>query len=269
MPAYREQPAARIGCGPRPGYNRSVLCLDAVSVHLANAEPVLDRLSLNVEPGELLALVGPSGSGKTTALRVMNGLEQPDSGKVSIDGEPIGQRPLWELRRNMGYVIQDVGLFPHWTVEKNIACVPALLGWPKRQRDARAVELLEEVGLSTEYLSRYPSQLSGGERQRVGIARALAGRPRYLLMDEPFGAVDPLTRLRLRGLVGALRAAENVTTVLVTHDLQDALILADRIAILRRGRLVLVSTPGELTAQPKDPWAEEFLRAGGAREEAP
>ncbi len=237
--------------------------LDAVTVRFDAGAAALEKFSLDVQRGELLALVGPSGSGKTTALRVMNALQTPTRGNVRVDDQPITTWSGPELRRQMGYVIQDVGLFPHWTVERNIACVPRLLAWDVREIQQRTSELIRSVGLADEHLSRYPSQLSGGQRQRVGIARALAARPRYLLLDEPFGAVDPLTRLELRRLLQKLRQEQQLTCVMVTHDLQDALTLADRIAILRAGRLVQLSTPAELRAQPVDPWAAEFLAAGG------
>lgn len=243
------------------GTTLRVIRLESVHVQFSQGPPALDALSLEIRAGELIALVGPSGSGKTTALRTMNALCRPHSGSVLFRGRSL---PHWnevELRRRIGYVIQEVGLFPHWTVERNIGCVPTLLGWSQADIDDRVSELLRDVDLSPETATRYPSQLSGGQRQRVGIARALAARPECLLMDEPFGALDPITRLRLRDLLEHLRQQHQLTIVMVTHDLQDAIALADRIAILRDGRLVELSTTAELLEAPADPWAKEFLAA--------
>ena len=222
----------------------------------------LDGLSLTVSEGEMMALVGPSGCGKTTTLRCINRLEEPDSGTITLDGIDLRNANVISHRRACGYVIQEIGLMPHWTVRQNVATVPRLLGWLRETREARVDELLEAVGLPPEtYGDRMPSRLSGGERQRVGIVRALAARPSLLLMDEPFGALDPLTRAEMHALLKSLLAGEQTTAVFVTHDLAEALELADRVAVMRAGKVVQVATPEDLRANPADPWVEAFLRS--------
>jgi osmoprotectant transport system ATP-binding protein len=238
-----------------------VIGLDRVSVRYGTFQ-ALTELTVRIETGECLALVGPSGSGKTTALRVMNGMATVSAGAVSVGDRPIAQWKLEQLRRSMGYVIQEVGLLPHWTVEQNVSTVPRMLGWTPASRQERAESVIQQVGLERSDLRKYPHELSGGQRQRVGMARALAAKPKWLLMDEPFGAVDPLTREQLRTLLRTLRAESPVTTVLVTHDLGDAFALADRVAVLRGGRVVQLSSPDELVASPKDDWVASFVRAG-------
>lgn len=239
-----------------------MITFDAASVSYADGEQALDALSLDVKAGEVVALVGPSGSGKTTALRAINGLVPLSNGKIVVLNKPQSPNTLTEMRRKIGYVIQDAGLLPHWTVGQNIQTVPLLLKWPKTRRTERAKALLSEVKLGEELWSRYPEELSGGQRQRVGLARALAGEPKLLLMDEPFGALDPITRQHMRQLVRNLLASRPITTVIVTHDLTDALDLADRIALLKAGKLVQVGDPQQLVTAPTNDWVRNFISAG-------
>ena len=212
---------------------------------------LVDDLSLGVAAGELLALVGASGSGKTTTLKMINRLVEPTSGTVRIEGHQHDETPAHELRRRIGYVFQQVGLFPHLTVAENVAITPSLLGWPRARIDARVDELLALVQLPPErFRARYPAELSGGEQQRVGIARALAAEPRIVLLDEPFGALDPLTRESLQAAFGELHRRLGFTAVFVTHDVVEAVLLADRIAVLAHGRLLQVGTAEELARAP-------------------
>jgi len=213
----------------------------------------VDGVSLGVAEGEFLALVGASGSGKTTTLKMINRLVQPDRGQVLVEGAPAGGLAAPELRRRIGYVFQGVGLFPHLSVAENIGITPSLLGWSRSDVQARTLELLDLVGLPRGYGQRPPSALSGGERQRVGVARALAARPRIVLMDEPFGALDPVTRDTLGGAYRELHERLGLTTVMVTHDMQEAILLADRIAVMRQGRLIALGAPGELVSGSADP----------------
>lgn len=206
---------------------------------------ILDCINLEVDRGETLILLGRSGSGKTTALRLINRLLNPSAGVISLDGQDVSQADPIELRRQTGYVIQDFGLLPHWTVAQNVALVPRLLGWPEERQRQRARELLEQVGLSDEIGSRRPHQLSGGQRQRVAVARALAVEPGLLLFDEPFGALDPVTRHEMQQQFLALRARYNVASVFVTHDLLEALAIGTRIAVLDRGKLECLVSPAE------------------------
>jgi osmoprotectant transport system ATP-binding protein len=220
----------------------------------------VDRLSLVVAPGELLVLVGASGCGKTTTLKMINRLVEPSSGSVWIDGENAAELPGYELRRRIGYGFQQVGLFPHLTVGENVAIVPQLVGWDAGRIAARVDSLLELVRLDpSEFRARDPSTLSGGERQRVGLARALAAEPKLVLLDEPFGALDPLTRDHLQQELLRIRRALELTLVFVTHDMGEALLLADRIAVLDAGRLVRVGTPRELLAEPGAAQVEQLL----------
>ncbi len=210
---------------------------------------VLHDVSLAVARGETVALVGRSGSGKTTLLRLVNHLLTPDSGRVLVDGRDAQAWDPIDLRRRTGYVIQDVGLFPHLTVADNIATVPRLLGWDAARIGARVTELLTLVGLDPrEFRGRWPDELSGGQRQRVGIARALAADPPVLLMDEPFGALDPMTRAELHLEFHQLQAALHRTVLLVTHDMAEAAALADRIAVLHEGHVIAVDTPARMQA---------------------
>lgn len=220
----------------------------------------VDDLTLSVDSGEVCVLIGPSGCGKTTTLRMINRLIEPSAGTVLLAGaDTAGMRPE-ELRRGIGYAIQSVGLFPHMTVAENIGVVPKLLGWDKGRIEARALELLELVGLEPgRYSAKHPRELSGGQAQRVGVARALAADPPVLLMDEPFGAVDPFTRERLQGEFVRIQRELKKTVVLVTHDLDEAIRLADRLAIMREGRLVQYDTPDSVLAEPADAFVRDFV----------
>ena len=220
----------------------------------------IDDLSLEIPAGAFCVLVGPSGGGKTTALKMVNRLIPFDSGDIRIDGRSINALPATELRRGIGYVIQQVGLFPHQTIGENIATVPRLLGWPKARTAARTAELLELVGLEAADAKRYPAQLSGGQRQRVGLARALAADPPVLLMDEPFGAVDPITRFRLQSELQRLHREVGKTVIFVTHDVDEAIHMGDRIAILREGGvLAQYDTPDAILAHPADEFVAQFI----------
>ncbi|NLU67943.1 betaine/proline/choline family ABC transporter ATP-binding protein [Streptomyces sp. HNM0574] len=222
----------------------------------------VDDLSLDVAEGELVTLVGPSGCGKTTTMKMVNRLIEPTSGRILLDGEDISGVDPVELRRRIGYVIQQVGLFPHRTVLDNTATVPHLLGWPKAERRARAAELLDLVGLDpSRYGDRYPDQLSGGQRQRVGVARALAADPPVLLMDEPFGAVDPVTRERLLGEFRALQTSLHKTVLFVTHDIEEAVRLGDRIAVYGHGRIEQFAPPAQVLGAPATPYVADFVGA--------
>jgi osmoprotectant transport system ATP-binding protein len=218
------------------------------------------QVSLAVRERELMVLLGESGSGKTTLLKLVNRLVEASEGRVSVGGVDVRAQDACTLRRGIGYVIQQVGLFPHLSVADNVAVVPRLCGWPRAQVDARVDELLALVGLLPgEYRTRLPAQLSGGQRQRVGVARALAARPRLLLMDEPFGALDAITREGLQLELRRLHDELGLTTLLVTHDLVEALTLADRIAVVRAGELVQVGTPAELLGAPGDAYVARLM----------
>jgi osmoprotectant transport system ATP-binding protein len=220
----------------------------------------VDDLTLTVDAGEIIALVGSSGSGKTTTLRMINRLIEPSSGRIIIDGRDVTTMPTHELRRGIGYVIQQSGLFPHRTVLANVATVPRLLGWDKSRAKARAHELLDLVGLDATFADRYPAQLSGGQQQRVGVARALAADPPVLLMDEPFGAVDPIVRAQLQREFAKLQRDLDKTVVFVTHDVDEAIVLGDRIAVLETGgRLAQLASPAELLANPASEFVADFL----------
>jgi osmoprotectant transport system ATP-binding protein len=220
-------------------------------------------LTLEVTAGEFVVLVGPSGCGKSTVLRMINRLAEPTAGRIVLDGADVTHADAVRLRRRIGYVIQNVGLFPHQTVRENIATVPRLLGWPKRRIDARVDELLDLVGLEPgRYAGRYPHELSGGQRQRVGVARALAADPVVLLMDEPFSAVDPIVRARLQEEFLRLQATVGKTIVFVTHDVDEAVRLGDRIAVLSDGgRLEQYDPPARLLAHPANAFVAEFVGA--------
>jgi osmoprotectant transport system ATP-binding protein len=229
-------------------------------------EAAIPDLSLTVPAGEVCVLVGPSGSGKTTAMRLINRMIPLSSGDILLGGRSVLERHETELRREIGYVIQQVGLFPHQTVQENIATVPRLLGWPRDRIDQRVRELLELISLDpAEVGRRYPHQLSGGQRQRVGVARALAADPPLLLMDEPFGAIDPINRATLQDGFLALQAMVRKTVVFVTHDIDEAIKMGDRIAILREGgRLAQYATPAEILEHPADEFVAEFVGADRA-----
>ena len=225
----------------------------------ATADSVHD-LSLTVPEGTSCALIGPSGSGKTTTLRMVNRLIEPSGGRLRIAGQDALRLDAVTLRRSIGYVIQEVGLFPHWSIAENVATVPKLLGWPVARIAARVEEVLALTGLDpARFASRRPHQLSGGERQRVGVARALAGDPPVLLMDEPFGAVDPVVRGRLQEEVLRLLKTLRKTVLIVTHDLDEAVRLGDAVAVLRDGRLAQHAAAAELLARPADDFVAEFL----------
>jgi osmoprotectant transport system ATP-binding protein len=229
------------------------------------AEPAVDRLTLEVPAGEICVLVGPSGCGKTTAMKMVNRTVEITSGDVLIGGASVRDRSPAQLRREIGYVIQQVGLFPHRTVSENIGTVPQLLGWEKERASARAEELLELIGLDPELGDRYPAQLSGGQQQRVGVARALAADPLVMLMDEPFGAIDPINRERLQNEFLRLQAEIRKTVLFVTHDIDEAIKMGDRIAVMREGgRLEQYATPAELLMAPATEFVEDFVGADRA-----
>ncbi len=222
---------------------------------------VLHEVSLSIGAGETVALVGRSGSGKTTLLRLVNRLLDPDRGQVHVDGRDTREWDAIALRRRTGYVIQDVGLFPHLTIADNIATVPRLLAWPEARVQARVDELLTIVGLDpADYRRRWPDELSGGQRQRVGLARALAADPPVLLMDEPFGALDPITKGELHAEFRKVQASLHRTVLIVTHDIAEAMTLADRIAVLHDGRVIACDTPERMRAS-EDSHVREFLDA--------
>jgi len=235
----------------------------ATKRYAGRAAAAVDDLSLVIPAGEVCCLVGPSGGGKTTAMKLVNRLVELTSGDVRVDGRSVRSLDETELRRGIGYVIQQVGLFPHMTVAENVATVPRLLGWSKAEIAARVDELLDLVDLpAVDYRARYASQLSGGERQRVGLARALAADPPVMLMDEPFGALDPITRMRLQNELLRIQREVRKTIIFVTHDIDEAILLGDRVAILRDGGiLVQYDTPEELLARPADEFVARFVGA--------
>jgi osmoprotectant transport system ATP-binding protein len=230
-----------------------------------DGRPVVDDLSLTVPDGAFCVLLGPSGCGKSTTLRMINRLIPFDSGTIRIAGEDIRAVPEEALRRRIGYAIQSIGLFPHWTVEDNIATVPRLLNWPPTRIRDRVTELLELLRLDPEgYRGKYPHQLSGGEQQRIGVARALAADPELLLMDEPFGAVDPITRDALQNEIARVHATTKKTIVFVTHDIEEALRLATVIAILERGRLAQWGAPIDIVEHPASAFVRDFVGGEGS-----
>ena len=220
----------------------------------------LDDVSIVVEEGEFLTVIGRSGCGKTTMLRVINGLQKPDSGKVYAAGEDVGEADLIRLRRKIGYVIQNKGHFPHMTVEKNIIYVPVISGQKdKRQNRKLAEELIGLVGLEREMLDRYPEELSGGQQQRVGIARALASRPKLLLMDEPFGALDEITKRAMQNELLALQKKLGMTVVFITHDIREAMKLGDRVLVMEQGKIAQCDTPENVKKNPADEFVKELI----------
>ena len=237
--------------------------LEAVSKRFPNGQVAVHELSLDVPEGEICILVGPSGCGKTTTLKMINRLIEPTGGRIFLAGDDVTDADPVKLRRRIGYVIQQVGLFPHQTIATNVGTVPRLLGWKRDQITARVDELLDLVGLEpAEYRDRYPAQLSGGQRQRVGVARALAADPPVLLMDEPFGAIDPVTRVRLQDEFLRLHAEVRKTVVFVTHDIEEAVKMGDRIAILDVGGvLAQYDTPAEVLGNPATPMVADFVGA--------
>ncbi len=242
--------------------NGPVIEFRGVAYTLPNGRPLLHDLNLQVQPGETLILLGRSGSGKTTTLKLVNRLLNPSAGEIRVNGALTAESDVIRLRRGIGYVIQDVGLFPHLTVERNIGLVPRIEAWSAERIRSRVEELLQLVGLDLQIASRYPHQLSGGQRQRVGVARALAANPPILLMDEPFGALDALTRDQLQREFLSLQQRLQKTVVFVTHDLREALRLGSRIALMEAGRLVTVLPPQDFL-QSKDSLATAYVQAFG------
>jgi osmoprotectant transport system ATP-binding protein len=248
-----------------PGDASSVELREVSKSYPGQSEPAIKSLSLQVPAGEICVLVGPSGCGKTTALRLVNRMIELTSGDILIEGESIRKRPAAELRRGIGYVIQQVGLFPHLTIGENIATVPKLLGWDKQRIARRIDELLDLVSLPVDLRDRYPAQLSGGQRQRVGVARALAVDPPLMLMDEPFGAVDPINRERLQNQFLRLQSEIKKTILFVTHDIDEAIKMGDRVAVLQKGGvLAQYATPPELLMHPANDFVEDFVGADRA-----
>lgn len=224
-----------------------------------NGNIAVDHISFAAGQGENIALLGTSGCGKTTTLRMLNRLVEPDEGEIKINGKDIRSIPVADLRRNIGYVLQFNGLFPHYTVEQNIGIVPGLLKWDKKKTKTRTLELLEQLHLPEKYLALYPAGLSGGEQQRVGVARALAADPEVLLMDEPFGALDAVTRGNITRDFLQLKALQNKTIVLVTHDIQEAFTLGDKVILMHQGKIMQTGTPTELLFNPANDFVQHFF----------
>lgn len=240
----------------------AIVCEEITKQFPNESRPAVDHISLQVEAGNLVVLLGPSGCGKTTLLKMINRLYEPTSGRILVEGINIEDIPTTELRRRIGYVIQQVGLFPHMTIAQNIAVVPELLGWDRRRIEERIDSLLEMVGLPLSYRKRHPRQLSGGEQSRVGLARALAADPGIMLMDEPFAAIDAIVRATLQGELLNIHQKLHKAILFVTHDVEEALRLADKIAVLRAGQLVQFGTPFEIITRPKDTFIEELVGGG-------
>lgn len=221
--------------------------------------PAVDDVSFSAEPGSFVVLIGPSGCGKTTLLKMINRLYEPSSGRITVENTDAATMPATELRRRIGYVIQQTGLFPHLRIGENIAVVPELLGWDRGKINARVDELLELIGLPAAYKQRYPRQLSGGQQQRVGLARALAADPAIMLMDEPFGALDAITRLRLQDELVNIQRRLKKTILFVTHDMEEALRLADKVVVMREGKIVQYDTPLHIVTSPADHFVEDLV----------
>jgi len=251
------------------GNRQKAIEFRGVSFRLADGKSLLSNLGLEVYRGETLILLGRSGCGKTTTLKLINRLLDPSEGEVRVEERPTTRWDPIRLRRRIGYVIQEIGLFPHWTVEENVGVVPRLEGWEAEKIKTRAAELLDMVGLEPgKFAARYPRELSGGQRQRVGVARALAANPPIILLDEPFGALDPITRRELQQEFRSLQKRLGKTMVFVTHDVREAFILGSRIALLKEGRLALLGPPDELlrSAEPEAKAFAECLAEPGAQE---
>jgi osmoprotectant transport system ATP-binding protein len=244
---------------------RPVIEFSNVSYRIPDSRELIHQLNLTILRGETLVLLGRSGSGKTTTLKLINNLLVPTDGTLSVDGKPTKDWDVIRLRRMIGYVIQETGLFPHFTVARNISLVPSIEKWPREKIQSRVEEMLHVVGLDAQLAKRYPRELSGGQRQRVGVARALAADPPILLMDEPFGALDPITRAELQHEFIALQQRLRKTVVFVTHDLREALLLASRIALMEEGKLSALLTPKEFL-QSSDPLVKKYVAAFGNRE---
>ncbi|PLS09143.1 choline ABC transporter ATP-binding protein OpuBA [Bacillus halotolerans] len=236
-----------------------MLTLKNVSKTYKGGKKAVNSVNLEIEKGEFICFIGPSGCGKTTTMKMINRLIEPSAGQIFIDGENMMEQDPVELRRKIGYVIQQIGLFPHMTIQQNISLVPKLLKWPEQQRKERARELLKLVDMGPEYLDRYPHELSGGQQQRIGVLRALAAEPPLILMDEPFGALDPITRDSLQEEFKKLQKTLHKTIVFVTHDMDEAIKLADRIVILKGGEIVQIGTPDDILRNPANEFVEEFI----------
>jgi osmoprotectant transport system ATP-binding protein len=251
--------------GSGSGGASSVSFRDVSKTYPGSSEPAVQHLDLEIPAGEICVFVGPSGCGKTTAMRMVNRTVEISAGDIAIDGTSVRDRQPAELRREIGYVIQQIGLFPHRTIAENIGTVPRLLGWDRERIDKRVQELLALISLESDAADRYPSQLSGGQQQRIGVARALAADPPVMLMDEPFGAIDPINRERLQNEFLRLQAELRKTILFVTHDIDEAIKMGDRIAVLRDGgRLAQHATPAELLMTPADGFVEDFVGADRA-----
>jgi len=238
---------------------------DLSKVFPGQDEPAVDDLSMDIYEGEIVVLVGPSGCGKTTTMKMINRLIEPSSGRIFLQGEDVTKVNSDKLRRRIGYVIQQIGLFPHMTIADNIATVPKMLGWDKGRISDRTDELLETVGIDLSYRDRYPKELSGGQRQRIGVARAMAADPSVLLMDEPFGAIDPITRDRLQDEFLRLQREIKKTIVFVTHDIDEAIKMGDRIAILKQqSKIAQYDTPEKILTDPADDFVADFIGAGAS-----
>jgi osmoprotectant transport system ATP-binding protein len=249
---------------PAPGdtHQAGEIVFSGVTKQYAGRErAAVSDLSFEVPAGEICVLIGPSGCGKTTALKLVNRLIPMTGGDIKIDGRSVNDHELTELRRGIGYVFQEIGLFPHMTIEDNIGSVPRLLGWNKQQIRERASELLELVGLDPDSLRRYPAEFSGGQQQRIGVARAMAVDPPIMLMDEPFGAIDPITRDRLQNDFLSLHGQLRKTVIFVTHDIDEAIKMGDRVAIMRAGQLVQLDTSDDLLANPANDFVASFVGA--------
>ena len=258
------------GSAPRDGENNGTDAASVVYEHVTKRypgqeSPAVQDLSLEVPAGEICVLVGPSGCGKTTAMRMVNRMVEITEGDIKVGGTSVRDRNAADLRREIGYVIQQVGLFPHRTVAANIGTVPHLLGWQHDRIAARTSELLDLVGLGADLGDRYPAQLSGGQQQRVGVARALAADPHVMLMDEPFGAIDPIARERLQNEFLRLQGEIRKTVLFVTHDIDEAIKMGDRVAVMKNGgHLAQFATPAELLMDPADDFVEDFVGADRA-----
>lgn len=245
------------------GIGGNMIQFENVSKAYLEGKPVVSNVDLTIEDNEFFVLIGPSGSGKTTTLKMINRLIPLTTGYIRINGKMISEYPLNELRWDIGYVLQQIALFPHMTIEENITIVPEMKKWPKEKMQERVTELLDSVGLEPEkYRHRMPSELSGGEQQRVGIVRALAADPEIILMDEPFSALDPISRASLQQDILEMKQKLNKTFVFVTHDMREALMLGDRICIFNQGEIVQIGTPNEIVQQPKNDFVRDFLRSG-------
>ncbi len=250
--------------GGTSGWQASAIEYESVKKEFPGGKrPGVDGVSLRVEPSQFTVLLGPSGCGKTTLLKLTNRLYEPTGGRITVDGTDIRNLPITALRRRMGYVIQQSGLFPHMRIADNVAVVPKLLGWKRDRIAARVDKLLDLVGLpAADYRRRYPAQLSGGEQQRVGLARALAAEPSTLLMDEPFGALDAITRARLQDELRRIHSILGQTVLFVTHDIEEAVRLADKIVVMRHGRVVQYDTPLNIVLKPADDFVADLVGAG-------